>query len=257
MQKRGQVAIWVIIAIVILVLVILGLYFKDEFLNFLRDSQLINRETIPKAVEPVNNFILSCIKTVGEESLSYVGVYGGYYNPSEKVKKNNRGIPYYYYKNNLIIPPKTLIERSLSAYFNENLDYCVGDFSDFNKSFNIKSGKVNSKVVIDKGKVIFNVKYPVTLKKNENEYQLKSFVVDVNSNLNLIYYSIVVSLNEQKLYPEGICLSCLYDVANKNNLKVETYNPEKGEVEYIFIDYNVSILDEPQKFVIALKFDSK
>src|SRR3989344_422089 len=197
MQKRGQIAIWFIVGIIILTTVILGFVFKDNILDFLRDKQLISSLAIPKEVEPVNNFVLDCVKKTADESLATIGLSGGYYGIT--TSSNQREIPYYYLDGQLRIPSRKIIERSLSNYFNENLKYCIQNFNQFNNSFDIKSSKLSSNVKISDQQVVF-------------------------------------------------------DIGFASNLSVGIYNQVSNEVEFIYTDNQYLLLEEPYRFIVALRF---
>lgn len=252
MTKRGQVSIWIILGILIIIILAVGFLFRDNILDFLREKQLIGVAAVPKEVESVNNFILDCVHKTGEEALSFTGSYAGFYN-TLSVNKNSRGIPYYFVNGSLFVPTKKLVEQSLAAYVNNNLKYCTNNFEDFNNSFSFKEENVSSKVTINPGKVNFYVKYVIKLKKGATEYELKFFNVDIDNNLDKIYNAAAAVVNEQRNYTD-ICLSCLYEVGVAKNLTIEIYNPAFGEVEYSFVDEQFKILDnQSYKFVIALR----
>ena len=253
MIKRGQVSLFAIIAIVVLILVGLGLYFRNDIRDFLYEQQILSSAAVPQEVESVNSFVLDCVRQASEESLSFVGAYGGYYDVTKRANKNDRGIPYYLMGDKLLVPSKKIIEQSLAAYVNENLKLCTNGFSEFNNSFRVVQGSVTSKVTINPGKVNFNVKYPLKLTKGANQYDLKFFNSDVDNNLDKVYNATVVLFNQQANYKD-LCLTCVYNVATVNNLTIEVYNPEYGEVEYTFVDDNLKILgNQSFNFVIAAR----
>ncbi len=252
MSKRGQIALYFIIGIIILAIFILGYFFKDSILNNSKENQITDTQNIPLLIQPINNFILSCIEKIGKDSLVLIGEHGGYYD-LKKINKNPNNISYYLINNNLIIPSKKTIENSLSLYINNNLKSCTKEFTDFKKDFVIKEGKIETKTTILDEKVNFNIKYDVEIKKETQNYNLNSFNVDINNNLFKIYDSIVMSLNNHTNY-SLICISCLNDARILNNLTIEVYNPSEKEGEYVFIDGKYSINNQPYKFKTALRF---
>ena len=243
MDKRGQVALFIIIAIIIAVISILGFIFKDSILN-IQKQETINTQVIPLLIQPINNFILDCVEKLGKDSLVYIGENGGYYN------QNNS---YYLINNKLTIPPKKIIESSLSSYVNNNMKNCTKDFSNFKKDFKIKQGKIETKTTIMDKKVNFKVNYNIEIEKLNQKYNINSFNVDINNNLNKIYNSIVMSLNNHTNY-SMICVSCLSDISDISNLSIEVYNINENEVEYVFIDKEYPINNQDYKFKIALRF---
>ena len=191
------------------------------------------------------------MKKTADESLATIGLSGGYYGIT--TSSNQREIPYYYLDGQLRIPSRKIIERSLSNYFNENLKYCIQNFNQFNNSFDIKSSKLSSNVKISDQQVVFDIKYPIEVRKDEKIFTLKNFYIPINNNLDKIYDVIVLSLNEQKNY-QDICVSCLYDIGFASNLSVGIYNQVSNEVEFIYTDNQYLLLEEPYRFIVALRF---
>jgi len=141
------VTIWIIISIVLLILFFVGFFFKSTFLEFLREKHVLSSAVLPKELEPIHSFILNCVRQVGEESLSFVSFYGGYYDLTT-VKKNKRGIPYYFNQGILNIPSKNFLEKSLSSYLNDHLKNVLPDLKTLIKVLLLRRKKLRVKFLL-------------------------------------------------------------------------------------------------------------
>ena len=214
-NKRGQITIFIIIAIVIIG--IIGLY-------FLFDDEL--EKMFTTKTSSINTFVEECIENTGKDAIYQIGQNGGYYL-TPKISTPG-GIPYYYNEKNYM-PSKKRIENQIALYLNEMLEFCTEDFSDF-PEFNISSGEANSKVIIKDSEVILNVKYPISITKDKSTSIIENFEdIKIPVRLGIIYDSIEEIIKDQ-LNRENICLSCITDIALKNDLTVGITSLEEATI---------------------------
>ncbi len=239
-KKEGQITIFVIIA-VMLIVIIAGII----FINYINQKNPINTAEI----SPISEFIMSCIKDNGNDAVRSIGVYGGYF---EIGYATEGGTPYYYDNGKYLMPSKEEIENQLSLYMNSYLNNCsFADFSDFQ----ITKGKIITIAQIENEKVTFNVKYPLTIKKDSRTYLLKNFKnIIIPVRLGVIYSSVKDFMNQSESHEGGICLSCLYDIGEKNDLYAEIYDYDSNTVLFIIRDRKILIYNEPYQFNFAGKY---
>ena len=82
MNKRGQVVVFIIIGVVIL-MGVGAILFINNYVVEQKVSQAARPITqeLPSELEPVRVFTENCIKTVGEQALIRLGQQGGYIYP--------------------------------------------------------------------------------------------------------------------------------------------------------------------------------
>jgi len=93
MEKRGQVTIFIIIGIILLIILALFLYFRGESLD------LEPQEKIPSEFVPVRNLIEECMQVHAKEGIYLLGIQGGYtklpidilYSPDAFLPMDTRG----------------------------------------------------------------------------------------------------------------------------------------------------------------------
>ena len=161
------------------------------------------------------------------------------------------------------ISPKTLftlcetygseeIENQISLYINQMLGFCTGNFDNFLDS-NITSGEVNSKTTIKDDRIILNVKFPLSVTRNGKTYIIENFEgIEIPTRLNVIYDSIEELIKEQ-LNHDNICLSCITNIALKNDLTIDMTGIEDATLFTVKDEY-LKINGVPLEWKFANKY---
>ena len=236
MNKRGQLTIFIIVAI--LIVAIVAIYFL-----------LIKPQKGTQGVytAPIYNFVDECIQETAEDAIYEIGQNGGYYFPPST--STSTGIAYYYLNKNNIMPTEERVEAQISLFIKENLFFCTKNFVQFT-NYNISQGKINIDTTILNDKVKIEVNYPITISQGEESSVIKDFEKEIDVRLGLIYNSIAEVVNSSEY---GICLTCLYDVAEENDFYVEMLDYDENTVIIIFIDKNSEINKEDYEYVYAVE----
>ena len=162
MKKKAQVAIFVIIAIVIVV----GI--ATFFL--LRENNL--QPIISPEIEDINDAICYCTEVLTEHGSVAVGLGGGYVNSSNNYIDTEFGkIEYSILNQNNVLVRINTIEEERENYIESGIDNCF-DESEFN-NFQITKGNPSAKVEINEGYISSTVNYPIDILKGESSYQLE------------------------------------------------------------------------------------
>jgi hypothetical protein len=236
-MKRGQIAVFVIVAIIIVTAIASFVYIRN-----IQKLSAVNPD-----VKPINSFIESCIKSTGEDALIFIGQHGGYYNPPS-LSINN--IPIYFYNNKSYFPSKEKIESEISLYINEMLPFCTRNFQDFS-DFQIDAdpSAIEAKTTISSGKVIFEVDWTVAIKKAGSSYALNSFSSETASRLDSIYNLTENFMRAQIKNPPSICLSCLTMLGVENDVYVDMEDYDLNSVIFTITDKNVSVKNQEYKWI--------
>jgi len=250
MRTRAQLAFFVILGILI-VLVMVAVFFvahrgaRDDLYN--RLEGLIST---PDYVEDVRSHVSGCLESVTREGIFLLAKQGGYFSPSNESDVFN--IPRYVYKNKRNVPTKRFVENELASFIAWRLDSCVDDFETF-PGLNVSAGRpvvdaelgthftevrLDYPLVIEKGGVISNAKAPYTL-----SYPSKLGIMLEMSN----------EIVGDKIGNPGVkCLSCLYQLAEKNGLAIHFMDTSQGTI-YIIRDERSSFMGEPLQFVFGIE----
>ncbi|HZX44963.1 MAG TPA: hypothetical protein VFF28_04740 [Candidatus Nanoarchaeia archaeon] len=250
MNKRGQIAVFVIIGIVVLVLVGLVLAAKSSI-----DKKVSERETakageIAFEVGPIKAYAQGCLKMAGENGIWILGLHGGYLNTSVDNRYKEEGtaanmvylgtdIPYYLGAGGSVLE-LSQIEQKLARYVIVKFDECMA-LNNFDEDgfslerpiidyagigFNFSAINVKSNVSINQDNVVVNVAYPMKAKKKEFEARLSEFRVDLPIRVGMIYSLIADNIltNISNSWANGqlfdaSAINCNeYDISNKTNI---------------------------------------
>ncbi|MBU1136347.1 MAG: hypothetical protein KJ559_02460 [Nanoarchaeota archaeon] len=192
LYKRGQITIYVIIAIIIVASVTAFFMFKQNLF----------KQEIPVAFEPVENYYLSCIEESLKAGVSVMQEQGGYIYLPEFVPGSSymptsnyldffgSPVAYWYYVsgNNIIkeqIPTKSEMEKQLERYL-EEIMYC--ELSSFgNQGFAIDVNFESADVKILDGKIKASVVSEIKASFGDESVLIKNHDIEINSKLSKFY----------------------------------------------------------------------
>jgi len=193
MGKKGQVTIFVIIAILVVVAGILIYTLDDSF----------REEPIPTSIEPVKTAFMDCVEAKTSLAVSLLESNGGYiespefvpgtrYQPfSSKLKLGGLRIPYWFYTSGSSlektqVPTVEFMEDQISRFIERESLEC--DFDLFEEEgFHVKSGKPIAEVKIDDDFVQVDLNMDLSVEKGMESAILKDHNLRVNTNLGSLY----------------------------------------------------------------------
>jgi len=219
LKKRGQVTIFVIIAILIVGAIITLFIFRDK-INF-------KSSIVPNELLPITNQIQDCIETTLQDGTKLTGLQGGYViSPSSALETNFSYIAYGYNFGQNTLASKTKIESEIAKYIELTLPFCFD--SSFFPNHNISTGSPKANVEIEDYKIKAVVNYPITISRDETSWSINK---DYNSEYK-------------------VKLGDMYGVAQKIILK-EIQNPNNIDFTYLnSFDYDISILNEGNNIIV-------
>ena len=260
LNKKAQITVFIIIAIIIVVGI--GLYFVLKGDLF--------QTKLPAELEPIYSYYLSCIEgDVGDGTL-ILGEQAGYiqqpefspgstYMPfSSQLDFLGIGVPYWYYisGNGIVreqIPSKAKMQSQLNDFLEERLLEC--DFSQFEeKGFSISLGEAQVESVIDEINVEVNVEQDLSLSNGEITWSGESHNVEINSNLGKFYdlakkiyenqkdsmFLERYGLDTLRLYApvDGSEIGCAPKVWNVDDIRIELINALEANVPAVKLEGN-------------------
>lgn len=176
MSKRGQVSQFILMGIVLILAISVITYVRHESI-FFRPSVVL-----PAKVQPVAEFVETCVKDYGTEALELAGYQGGWvelpdyinYNPSTYINYGGLKKPYWYYGGRVIAPTIEQVETELADYLDKELPYCLNNLSVFENEFEIKIyDEPKTTVQMGEKAVTFNLEYPIKLTDKTNRTKTK------------------------------------------------------------------------------------
>lgn len=229
-NKRGQVTIFIIIAIVIVAVGVLIYLFYPQI-----KSSITKKDTTPQG------YIQDCIQEDFRKTVNSLALQGGSLNPTNYLMYNDSKIEYLCYTNEnflklCVVQQPVLqghIEQELKKGLNEKLDFCFESLKNNYKSkgyeVTLTKGEKNFELMPDR--ILVSVNDTLTLSKGDTK-KYDKFVVIVNNNLYELTSFANDILEWESQY--GDAETTLYMSYNPN-IKVEKIGRPDGKV-YIIED---------------------
>lgn len=239
MNKRGQLTVFIVVAIVIVAGLLIYLSVRPGF-----------KVSVDPEVVPIYNFVQNCVDKSAEDAIYYIGQYGGYYIVPER--SSEEAIPYYFENGKSYLLSKVQLEFELSKAMNDLLFFCYQNFASF-PDFDIKQGEIESKVIIQKEKITFEAISPLSINKGELTISLESFTTEIPSNLLSIYEVASFIVEEQVKNKDAICVNCLSEISLEKEIYISFFDHPNDEDTIIFelIDEDKKINGEDYRYYFA------
>jgi hypothetical protein len=249
MHKKGQVTIFVIISIFIVIGVVL--FFTLGGANWIYSFN-------DEQANDIKNNVDNCLKENLIEGLYFVSLQGGYYYlPNSSIKITDYSVPIYFEKGiKYYLPTKDLIGEQIGFYLDNNVLECIITY--LNSSvYNLEYENIGqeSRILISDYEISVDFSYLIKLNHNNKEILFKKFHSSIDFNfkdrhdlINSFNKIIQDSLN---YVPEGKIM----DFSLNNNLTYNVFYLPDNSVVYQLIFQNSSELKKPYVFSIGAKYD--
>jgi len=191
--KRGQMSVFIIIAVIIVAAVIAYLIFRSRGTT----------EAMPAELAPVFDYYSSCIEQDVKAGASLAGSQGGYIYPetyepgsdyapfSSQLNFFGFSVPYWYYiSGNGIakeqVPSKSDIENQMADFVKARLEEC--DFEEFGKrGISVEKGEPKVTISIANEKITAQVDSNIIASKENSSARKSQYSVDVSSSFGKMY----------------------------------------------------------------------
>jgi hypothetical protein len=183
--KKGQITLFIIVGIVILLGISLFLYYR---------SLLFSRgEVVSEDLMPVKNYVEACLQKTAEDAVVKIGQQGGYTEFPEELNLNRAYIelipysrirvPYWNYNGKDYIPSIESIQLQISDFIKKNIESCI-DFSILSKDYSITpSDKQDVETIIGQDSIDISLNYPMTIITDSGSKQNK--ISEFHANLEV------------------------------------------------------------------------
>ena len=107
-MKKGQVTIYVIIGLIVLITTVTAFFARDYVVKTILKIGVEETIIVPEKIKPINSFVSSCLKETTEKAIELAGQQGGFIN-----------IPRDPYSSEQL----NLVSNSLTIFGNTNVAY--------------------------------------------------------------------------------------------------------------------------------------
>ena len=220
-SRKSQVAIFVIVAIIIVALVLGFFVFKDRIFSV----------NMPTEISPVFNYYTSCIQSNLEDAASLAGSHAGYLeNPEFSAGTNyapfsselnflGQGVPYWYYlSGNGVavenIPSKTQIEQQMNTYLKQEFSKCGLD-SFIAQGYNVTLGEPTFKTSIKSDQISSIVSQKISIGFADKSFTVNSFDVQITNSFGSLYDTakLIYDYEKKTSFLENYSTDVLYTYA--------------------------------------------
>lgn len=262
MNKKGQVTIFIIVAIIIVALFAGYFIFRDK----------ISVSKVPASMQPIYTTFLSCLEEdalVGADILMSQAGYielpefesGSAYMPfSSQLSFLGNPIPYWYYVsgNNIEkeqVPSKKDMEKELEGFIETKISECAFD-AYYDQGFEIYLDEPNAKVEIQGKQIEIKLDMDLTMNKEEETVLVKDHKVVASSRLGKLYDSALKVYEEEQdeLFLEEYAIDNLRLYAPVDGVELSC-SPKIWNAEEVFNDLYEAI--EINTMALKSKGDSK
>jgi len=229
--RKGQIAIFVIIAL-ILVVSILGIF---AFLN-----SPLNKTG---AIANPTGFISECVEEAGEEALEIIGIHGGYIEaPELSMFYDDGDIAYLCYvegERKLCVNKEpmlaTKIEQEINDYITPRIENCFESLENSLSRYNPELGEMNLKVEVIPNNVLIKIDRRLSFVRNEQPQNFEVFDVSIPSPMFDFSRITLDIINDELNCQCGVesCNADIIDLASKNrDFDIEKFVTSGNEEAY-------------------------
>jgi len=228
MKNRGQVTIFVIVAIVIVVAVVAYFVFAGDGISS------SGTQGVP---ETPSELVEQCVARSIEDGIYFNSLQGGYFLlPNDYANYSFLTVPVYWADGVSKMPPIEVLEEQLGYAVEVGMILCVNDFAQFNGTYDVNSDGVESvDVEIRDGRVTAEVVYPIYVKKGEAVTQFSDFAGGVNFDYKKYYDLVGEAMVLHEIFPNSIPISQFSELAYDNDFVYEVVGISDTEQMYSFV----------------------
>ena len=190
--RRGQITVFFIIGIIILLTAGIVFYLKEIGLG---DYKILQ----PKSA-PVENYIETCMERVGRDALDLVGSQGGFANFPTEIRYDPTRyvfvtplipgtqdfaprVPLWWHNGVIKKPSQILTESEVDAYIEENIGFCLNNLNQFREEFDFEQRDFLTSFTTFNNKdvtIILNWELDIIHKGSQKITRKNKFIVDLD-----------------------------------------------------------------------------
>ena len=259
MHKRGQVTVFIILGI--LIVVVLGVIF---YLYNLRVIPPIEpqQEFDFSRTETIKNYVEGCINTAGNEALNLVGKQGGEISPGfyqnwnciepgncDKVSYLCYTTEYAacYNKKPFLL---SYVQNEVNTYVQRKITTCINELDGIarGKGYTLQKGSLALTTTINPYSTIISLDYPITITSGTGaQVQQSKFVKNFNVPLGRLIKVAEDIVNMEIASPQGEIFYDGYIIRSYGEINIERRTYGNTEI------YITKVMDSPYKFQFAIQ----
>ncbi|MCF7866428.1 hypothetical protein K9L67_02470 [Candidatus Woesearchaeota archaeon] len=268
-MKNGQVSVFVIIGIIILIIVGFSVFIFSKSDSGV--SNVVKNKNQKDIISNFENLLYGCIDESVREGLYVVSERGGFYEApilSREVYyydinpfSNNEFVmgiyPYYMYSGAVTMPSLEELEFEYSKFSKDYFVDCVSKLSFFNESglnFSLKDDVVFNLYFGEKA-VLVDLNYPLIVYFDDGSFQFSSYERDFNYDISSKFLIIKEFIAMQSNNVDYVNSGFLAGLASENKFKFESTQLGKDVLFTFIFDDFIKENGFPLKISFVLQFN--
>lgn len=239
MGKRGQVTLFIISGLLILIAFSFYMYWTKN-----TEASVVKHDALDAS--PVKTYITSCIKLVADNGLfEKIGKQGGYIDAGSVKSEHVQGyrIPYHYFDSVSAVPSVKEVEGRLAGYIAEETKNCL-DFSLFEQQGYRISAPQQPEISVsfNKEDTTVDVHYPLKISKGEAEIEVSEF-------------NVVMPIRFKKVYDIGACF--LEEIKSNAIDELNEFLAKKNCIQSYNSDEFITLQFVNNKYVLVYDYKTR
>ena len=174
MSKKGQISIFLIFGIIIVLAFALVFYLRGQ------SADSLSGLAVGEDINSIRIYLTQCLYDVGLEGVYELGQRGGYYlTPPKYVMLGEQELASYYYHGSNTVPELSTLEYQLEKYIDDHIEGCVDLSLYTEQGYVISSGAVDSELTIFEDKIDLRMAYPIKVKRDKEHYNFEDYEATV------------------------------------------------------------------------------
>ena len=253
MKKRGQITIFVILAILVVGIILAFIFIRTSAEKEELGREYFQQQGLKPSLNNIQDFIIDCHEETSTQALIRIGIQGGYYNePEYYFDMEWAFIPYYYYEGLQLMPTKTTIQQELTNYVDNNIQSCLDKIKFQNFKLNYQQPTTQTSII--ESKVIFNTNQQLTIEHegSTTNFELNQHPLTLESSLNEILEVASFITTSHTEDPDLMCINCITELAKERDLYVDFIAIEEDTTLVMILENRT--LPEPYIFEFMNKY---
>lgn len=247
MLKRGQVSVFAIVGIVLVILVALFFFLRNEVGLFVSPTIFLNEKA-----KPIQDNLKNCITSVGQDSLTMFGKQGGDFEPSNHLIYE--GMQVKYFCTNIpgnekclnVMPTLGEMEEKLNNEVSKGVAECLNkDVAKGGFGYEVDVGKLDVKVDLTGTNALVRADYDVKIKKGDVETKINPVAVNFDAPIEELYGVAVDAVNSEATI--GVFEQLLYMLAKRGQYVINVDKPYPDKI------YKIQKKDSEFEFWFAVE----
>ncbi|MBI2652798.1 hypothetical protein HYX00_05005 [Candidatus Woesearchaeota archaeon] len=218
-MRKAQITLFVLLALII--------FISFSFIVYLNNEESKNKiSKFEASFEPIENYANNCVRLSAQRSILGNALQGGFYNETNDVIFYSFFImPVYSKGKTKNVPSLSKLKEQLEYSFDDIALSCIDGFKIFkDEHFEVNFEIPKSKATILQNEVQFDVDFSIIAKNKDIIKSFEKFSVSIPSRYMTVYR--VADRIAEDFYkePNKLCVSCLIDYANENELNISATN---------------------------------